>query len=624
MAAPSRNGPGRGRRGVGRLLPLALLALVLCAQAGTRGITIVRGTGSITGIAGNAGKRYALCIGINVFRDPAIPALKGPRFDAIELGDTLKKYGQFDVVEKMTDDIDPAYDAGHTYPSLTNIRAKMASLARVITPDDLVVFAFAGHGVATEAGDSYLVVADARDADKWATCLPVREVLDWVAKTGVRKSLLLLDACRSRAGSRALADTSLRAQKYEQSRVSAIFYATQTGCYSFDDPNSNHGIFTRFLLEGIKGRADYQAGNSDGIVTFRELSAFVEQQVSSYAHDLRPQADQVPSVSFNGESFGDLAVSTYSTSIDAATRIEVAAPGSAAPAGIGSAEVYSNVEGSIELDGSAHGSIERGQTVAIPDLAAGRHRVVITHLLGVFEKEFEVKAGAVTRVSNMVINRPEHDNRQIGDVPFVFVKGDGSVASFWMGMTEVRFGQFARFVQQSGYKAQGSWEKYYKPAYDYYPVIHVTWDDCAAYLAWFSKKFSVRASLPTLAQWQYTAGKRYGTDYPWGNGWDPAYCQSAGSRAPDALPVEGDAGPLQELFFLNDITLDGVKMLAGNVSEWCADQKKAADGVTDLAAAAGGSWRLSRPRYFTAGYSQYKPMTTEDDDQGFRVVMPSD
>jgi formylglycine-generating enzyme required for sulfatase activity len=65
-------------------------------------------------------------------------------------------------------------------------------------------------------------------------------------------------------------------------------------------------------------------------------------------------------------------------------------------------------------------------------------------------------------------------------------------------------------------------------------------------------------------------------------------------------------------------------MLAGNVSEWCADQKKAADGVTDLAAAAGGSWRLSRPRYFTAGYSQYKPMTTEDDDQGFRVVMPAD
>ncbi len=625
MAPPGSKRRAGVKRGLeAALLPLALL-VILGAQAGSRGLTLVKSGGSIENMQGNAGKRYALCIGINVFQDKTIPELKGARSDAAELADTLKKYGQFDVVEKMSDDIDPTYDAAHAYPSLANIRAKLDSLAKVITPNDLVVFSFAGHGIATETGDGYLIVADTRSDDKWNTSLPIKEVLDWISRLKVQKSLLLLDACRqtiAKSASRGLSDTSLRAQKFEQSKVSAVFYATKTGWSSFDDPNSTHGIFTKFLLEGMKGKADFQQGNSDGIVTFKELSDFVEQQVTSYAHEL--QLDQSPSVSYNGEAFGDLALSTYSASIDTTTRIEVPAAGTAAPTGIGSAEVYSNVAGTVELDGAPQSDIGKGQTLDLGDLPAGTHRIVITHSYGVFEKEFTVKNGARTHIANMVINRPERDNQQVGDVPFVFIKGDRNIPSFWMGMTEVRFDQFANFVKQSGYKAQGSWEKYYRTAYGYYPVIHVTWDDCVAYTKWFSKKFKVNVAMPSLEQWRYAAGGRYETDYPWGNDWDPTYCQCAGSTAPDVLPLEGQNGPVQEPFFINDITLDGVKNMAGNVSEWCADQKKAADGTTDLAASAGGNWRLSKPRYFTADYSQFKPVTTEDEDQGFRVVMQAD
>ncbi len=625
MDAPRERKKGR-RRGLAiALLPLAVL-VILGAQAGSRGLMLVKAGGSIEGTPGNAGKRYALCIGVNNFQDTTIPALKGARADATELADTLKKYGQFDVVEKMTDDVDPAFDKGHSYPSLANIRAKLAAMAKTIGPNDLVIFSFAGHGIATEeTGDGYLIVADTLKDDKWNTSLPIKEVLDWITKLKVRKSLLLLDACREslpRGASRGINDAALRAQKFEQSSVSAVFYATKTGWSSFDDPNSTHGIFTKFLLEGMKGKADYQMGNSDGIVTFKELSDFVEQQVTSYAHE--QQLDQSPSVSYNGEAFGDLALSTYSASIDTTTRIEAPPAGTPSAPGSGSAQVYSNVEGTVELDGVASGSIATGQTLVLNDLPAGTHRIVITHKYGVFEKEFAVQNGARTRVANMVINRPEQDNQQIGDVPFVFVKGSGQTPSFWAGMTEVRFDQFANFVRQSGYKSQGSWERYYRTAYGYYPVIHVTWDDCVAYTEWFSKKFKVNVTLPTLAQWRWAAGAHYQTDYPWGNDWDSTYCQCADSTADDMLPIEGQNGPVQELTFFNDITLDGVKNMAGNVSEWCSDQRKAADGTTDLAASAGGSWRLSKPKFFMAGYSQFKPVTTEDEDQGFRVVMAAD
>jgi uncharacterized caspase-like protein len=603
------------------LLAMAPLVAMtaLMAQDGSRGLVTVKATGSIEQIKGNAGRRYAICIGINDFADPEIPPLKGARNDALELSQTLKEFGQFDRVERLTDDIDPR-DASGGYPRLANIRARLKALSGAITPNDLVLFAFAGHGIANEAGDGYLIVADTRMADKWATSLPIKEVLDWLKQTRVRKSLILLDACRQTMaqGARGLDNTRLRAQKYEQSQVSAIFYGTKTGWSSYDDPNSNHGIFSRFLLEGMRGTADYRTGNSDGIVTFKELSGFVEQQVTSYAQELR--FNQSPSITYNGEAFGDLALSTYSATIDPSTRSELSEREKAASKGTGAASVYSNVAGDIFVDDTPSGTIRRGQTLSLDELPAGLHNLRIVHAYGTFNKELVIKDGWRTNVVNMVIDN-ERDNQQVSDVPFVYVKGAADLPGFWMGMSEITFGQFAQFIRQSGYTAKGGWEKNYKPAYDWYPVANVTWEDCVAYTKWFSRKYRVEAGLPTLAQWRHAAGGRSGTLYPWSDDWDPTYCHNAGSGAPDVLPLVGENGPVQEQFFLKDMSLDGVQMLAGNVAEWCADQKKASDGVTDLAAAAGGTWRMAKAKNFTAEYSIFKPVTNDAEDQGFRIVM---
>jgi hypothetical protein len=616
-----------GRHSLARRL-LAGAALLLApvvglpAQDGSRGLVTVKAAGNIEQLKGNAGKRYALCVGINDFQDPEIPPLKGARFDALELSQTLRNFGQFDRVDVLTDDVKPADPAGG-YPRLANIKARMKSLSGVVGPNDLVVFAFAGHGISNEAGDGYLLVADTSLADKWGTSLPIKDVLDWLRQLKVRKSLILLDACRQTLsqGARGLDNTRLRAQKFEQAQVSAIFYGTKTGWSSYDDPNSNHGIFTRFLLEGMRGTADYRTGNSDGIVTFKELSEFVEQQVTSYAQELH--FNQSPSITYNGEAFGDLALSTYSATVDPATRSVLSDREKAASKGTGAASVYSNVAGDLFLDDKPAGSIAKGQTLALDELPAGLHNLRIAHQYGTFNKELAIQDGWRTNVVNMVIDNVK-DNQQVGDLAFAYVKGSGSLPGFWMGLSEVTFGQFARFTRQSGYKAAGSWEKHYKPAYDWYPVVNVTWEDATAYVKWFSKKYKVEVSLPTLAQWQYAAGGKAGTSYPWSDDWDPSYCQNAASEAEDALPLVGDKGPVQEMFFLRDMTLDGVQNLAGNVSEWCQDQKKAADGVTDLAAAAGGSWQQSKPKSFMASSNVFKPVMTETEDQGFRIVMKAD
>ena len=64
----------------------------------------------------------------------------------------------------------------------------------------------------------------------------------------------------------------------------AFFYAARKGLYSYDDQDSDYGIFTRFLISGIEGEADAKyGGNSDGIITLRELAAYVQEGVSRWS-----------------------------------------------------------------------------------------------------------------------------------------------------------------------------------------------------------------------------------------------------------------------------------------------------------------------------------------------------
>lgn len=245
------------------------------------------------------GKRYAILVGINEYADSAIVRLSTPRNDAKDLGELLSSDG-WDKVFILRDDVDYR---NPDFPSRTNIENRVHLLADLVKPEDTIFFFFSGHGISTERGSSILPVDAAvnRIAD---TGISLSSLLSVFTDRGLRKLVVAVDACREEvsttkglsivgiAGNGASGNGAVAGAPV--GGVPALtLYATKVGWYSYEDAGGRNGVFTRFMLEGLSGKAD-SAGNGD--VTFAELASWLPDATSSYALDrgIRQQAVASP------------------------------------------------------------------------------------------------------------------------------------------------------------------------------------------------------------------------------------------------------------------------------------------------------------------------------------------
>ena len=92
-----------------------------------------------------------------------------------------------------------------------------------------------------------------------------------------------------------------------------------------------------------------------------------------------------------------------------------------------------------------------------------------------------------------------------------------------------------------------------------HPVVQVSWFDASEYCRWLSIKTNHKYRLPTEAEWEKAAR---GTDkriFPWGNKWEPTFCNSD-YRFEGTTPVD--------FFEKNNVSPYGCVDMSGNVFEW--------------------------------------------------------
>ena len=243
------------------------------------------------------GTTHVLVIGINQYRDPAIPGLRYARADARAV------YRFF-----RSSPLSPARPSNVHYvgvqPNDDGLAATERGIKKAITrylinkavhKDDMALLYFAGHGDTgkhpTKGTEYYLIPADAERADLFNTAIELSAFKRLWSAIRAETKVLIADACNSGgfSGVRGVGGaTGLEAV----GRGKIVLSASKADQKSLEVPELGHGLFTSVLLDGLKGKADQVCGDNDGRVTAGELKRYLDEQVPAQAR--RYNGNQTP------------------------------------------------------------------------------------------------------------------------------------------------------------------------------------------------------------------------------------------------------------------------------------------------------------------------------------------
>jgi hypothetical protein len=234
--------------------------------------------------------RWAVVVGVGRYESPDIPRLRYTVPDAEAVYQVLTGPAGFKPEHVLL-----LTDRTEKKPTYRNLKWALGTfLARSAQKDDTVVIFFAGHGapevdqrgLERDGLAKYLVPSDADPDDLYSTALPMDELQTIFGRIEAERVVVFLDACYSgAAGGRTFTSKKTRSahlddlflERLTRAKGRAIITASRPAEVSLELPELGHGLFTFYILQGLKGAADL---NRDGIVSLQELYEYVEQQVS--------------------------------------------------------------------------------------------------------------------------------------------------------------------------------------------------------------------------------------------------------------------------------------------------------------------------------------------------------
>lgn len=168
-----------------------------------------------------------------------------------------------------------------------NIREALTWLEDETAASDTAVLFLAGHGVTDLKQRFYFlpVGADPRPDRLRATGISETEIQEAISNIA-GKAVFLIDACHSAAGLdgvEGVADVTGVVNRMARADTGVVMFASSTGReVSFERQDWHNGAFTEALLEGLKGKADYQ---KDGRITIAELNLWLSTRVAELTEE---------------------------------------------------------------------------------------------------------------------------------------------------------------------------------------------------------------------------------------------------------------------------------------------------------------------------------------------------
>ena len=221
---------------------------------------------------------YAIVIGIEQYRQK-LPKADFAEHDAQTMTEYLTKVMGYPEENVVT---------------LANDRAALGDLTKYfekwlpnnVEKDGSVFIYYSGHGAPNpKTGDAYLVPYDGDPSFIDETGYSLKRLYESLGKLQAKEIIVALDSCFSGAGGRSVLAKGARplVMTMEKSVVPsnvAVLSAASGEQISSTYEEKGHGLFTYFMLKGIKSEGDT---NGDGKVEIGELFEYIKPQVERIA-----------------------------------------------------------------------------------------------------------------------------------------------------------------------------------------------------------------------------------------------------------------------------------------------------------------------------------------------------
>jgi WD40 repeat protein len=170
-------------------------------------------------------------------------------------------------------------------------------LKREVTARDVGVLFLAGHGINDNAGNYYFLPHDGNPEQLLRTGVAQNDI-KLALNSIAGKAMFFIDSCHSgnvlgTAKTRSLVDVNAVVNELTTAENGVIVFAASTGKQlSRESPEWGNGAFTKAVVEGLTGKADFR---KTGIITHKALDFYVAERVKELTKGQQSPVSITPS-----------------------------------------------------------------------------------------------------------------------------------------------------------------------------------------------------------------------------------------------------------------------------------------------------------------------------------------